>query len=69
MTESQSDHHMTAAMSLVRCLRSNGDWSPIVSQLDPLQVREILSLVAELDSELLIRLTEELVLEFCSTPG
>jgi hypothetical protein len=69
MTESQSDAQMLAAVALVRCLRSNGDWTPIVSRLDPADVRGTLSLVAEFDSDLLIRLAEELLLEFGGTPG
>jgi hypothetical protein len=56
-------------MSLVRCLQRNGDWSPILSTLAAGEVREVLGLVAEFDSELLLQLTEELLLEFRSTPG
>jgi hypothetical protein len=69
MTGGQPEQPTTVAMSLVRCLQRNGDWSPILSTLAAGHIREVLSLVAEFDSELLLQLTEELLLEFRSTPG
>jgi hypothetical protein len=69
MTERQLDHVMATASSLVRCLRTDGDWSPLFAKLDAREIRDVLAVLAEFDTSLLLQLTEELVLELCSAPG